>query len=183
MSKRPKRRRKGKRAPPQVVAKINQVLIDSSYRTTTVKWLCNRTGSLADAEDIYQEACKRAIAGAHTFKGLSSCKTWIGSILGNALIAVLKGRSKYRHLIETIRKDRPPNEKGPLDALILKEIEEQVRGTLNNMREDLSGVFILRQEGFSRKEIAKELGLPIHTIKGKIECARKEFRDKFPEDK
>lgn len=59
-----------------------------------------KTGSRADAEDIVQETFLAAYKGREGFKGESSEKTWLTSILKNKLIDFYRKKNKEKPLVQ-----------------------------------------------------------------------------------
>jgi RNA polymerase sigma-70 factor (ECF subfamily) len=59
-----------------------------------------KTGSRADAEDIVQDTFMAAYKGRESFKGESSEKTWLTSILKNKLIDFYRKKNKEKPLAQ-----------------------------------------------------------------------------------
>lgn len=145
------------------------------------------TRNPADAEDVLQEALLKAYRGYLTFQSGTNLKAWLYRILTNTFI------NKYR------QKSRRPSEVelGELEDLYLFKrlgetgsgggasrsaeeealdqfVDEDIKGALESLSETFRlPVLLADVEGFSYKEIAKILDVPIGTVMSRLHRGRK----------
>ena len=151
------------------------------------------TRNPADAEDVVQETFLKAYRGYHTFQEGTNLKAWLYRILTNAYI------NRYR------KKTRRPQEVelGELEDLYLfkrlnetgstggasRSAEEEVLEQFgdSDIREAVEAlpehfrlpVLLADVEGFSYKEIAEILDVPIGTVMSRLHRGRKQLQKRL----
>jgi RNA polymerase sigma factor (sigma-70 family) len=132
------------------------------------------TGRDAEAEDLVQETCLRALAAAPTFAG-GNLKAWLFRILRNAFIDLHRKRRNEQALGELDVVD------GADDALLRDDLElERLRGVvggdieaaLAELSPEARAIILLDVEGFTEAEIAAMLECPAGTVKSRLSRAR-----------
>jgi len=120
------------------------------------------SGSVSAAEDLVQEAYMQAWRGFDRFETGTNVRAWLFRILLNAH---LQHRRKARIEIAEDRRD---------DAL-LQRLE--LMQALDRLPEDHRTVLLLGAvEGFTCREIAEILSLPIGTVMSRLSRARQSMR-------
>ena len=141
------------------------------------------TGRDAEAEDLVQETCARALARASTFQG-GNLKAWLFRILRNAFV-------------DTHRKQRHEQALGELDvvdgaddALLRDDLElerlrgvvgEDIEAALAELSPEARAIILLDVEGFTEAEIAAMLACPAGTVKSRLSRARVLLRRRLKE--
>ncbi|HVU50468.1 MAG TPA: sigma-70 family RNA polymerase sigma factor, partial [Polyangia bacterium] len=136
------------------------------------------TGNDAEAEDLVQEACLRALASAREYRA-GNLKAWLFRILRNAFI-------------DARRKRRPEQPLGELDVvdggeaeLLRDDLElERLRGVVADdiqaalaaLSDDARAIILLDLEGFTEGEVAELMGCPPGTVKSRLSRARSLLR-------
>jgi RNA polymerase sigma-70 factor (ECF subfamily) len=145
------------------------------------------TRNPADAEDVLQEALLKAYRGYHTFQAGTNLKAWLYRILTNTFI------NKYRE-----RTRRPAEvELGELEDLYLYKriggeeasggavrsaeeealdrfVDDDIKAALESLPENFRiPVLLADVEGFSYKEIAEIMDVPIGTVMSRLHRGRK----------
>jgi RNA polymerase sigma-70 factor, ECF subfamily len=128
-----------------------------------------------DALDIVQEVAYRAFKKIETLKDPHYFKTWLIKIAINSSLNVIKKRKKIVHLKPEYEELIYVEEHDPLLSITLQELLEQL-----NVEE--KSVVILRfYEGYSFKEIAETLEIPLGTAKTTLYRALSRLRKHFEE--
>lgn len=159
----------------------------SEYYPKIVGYLRRLVGD-AEAEDVAQEAFVKISRSLDGFRGDSSLSTWIYRIATNAAMdhhrkPSSRGAAKSVDLPadedlsseeRVLLHDNAPR----LDtALIRKDMNECIRGLVNDLPENYRVVLMLGDlEGFSNAEIAEILGLSLETVKIRMHRARKQLK-------
>lgn len=133
------------------------------------------SGSVTDAEDIVQETFSGAFKGLRRFESRSSLKTWLHRIL-------VRQAARHKRLWKReryISADRIEESPAPLrDADAKLDLDTMLESLSREHREALA----LRElEGFSYKEMAEILNVPIGTVESRLYRARSEVRKQFPD--
>jgi RNA polymerase sigma-70 factor (ECF subfamily) len=145
-----------------------------------------------EVEDLVQEIFTKAFTSLSTFKSEFSFSTWLYKIATNHCIDHIRKRKISTYSLDeeleleedTVHREIPDWSKTPDYELLRKEKNEIIHQAINSLPEHYRKVIILRHfEDKSYEEIAKELKLPIGTVKVHLFRARellyKKLKDKL----
>ncbi len=154
--------------------------LDALYRTAL-----RMTRSEADAEDLVQETYIRALRFRDQFTLGTNMKAWLFRILTNTFINTYRRKaaqpevtdlegvdefSLYRRMID----DRSASSSPDPEAELLKGVvDTEVTDALEELPEKFRTTVLLDVEGFSYKEIAEMLSIPIGTVMSRLHRGRK----------
>lgn len=154
--------------------------LDALYRTAL-----RMTRSEADAQDLVQETYIRALRFRDQFTPGTNLKAWLFRILTNAFINTYRRRktqpeftelddvdefSLYRRMSEVRAASSSADpEQEFLDGIV----DVEVKDALEELPEKFRSVVLLDVEGFSYKEIAEMLEIPIGTVMSRLHRGRK----------
>ena len=155
--------------------------VDSLYRTAL-----RMTRNPQDAEDLVQETYYRAFRSAHQFQPGTNLRAWLFKILTNSFINQYRKRARhpqstslddveefylYNHLVDSGVQPESPN---PEATVIDQFAEADVIQALEQLPLEFRQVVLLADvEGFSYKEIAETLDIPIGTVMSRLHRGRK----------
>jgi len=128
-----------------------------------------------DAEDLVQEAYLRAFKSFAGYYGGNS-RSWLLTIVRNTCYTWLQ-KNRVLHAVESI--DDNLDELGldfaDPEMLLLQSVDAQiVRQALSELPVEFREVVVLREmEGFSYKEIADVIDLPLGTVMSRLARGRK----------
>lgn len=158
--------------------------IDSLYRTAL-----RMTRNPADAEDLVQEAYLRAFRSLHQFEPGTNLRAWIFRIMTNAYINEYRKRSRrpvssslddledfylYDHLIDS---GVQPTSERPEDVVLDRLTAGDVIDALEGLSDDFREVVLLADvEGFSYREIAEIMDIPVGTVMSRLYRARRRLQ-------
>jgi RNA polymerase sigma-70 factor (ECF subfamily) len=145
-----------------------------------------------DAEDLVQETYLRAYRGFGGFKDGTNLKAWLYKILTNTFINTYRAKKRrpeqtelddvedfylYKRLggLEAVDADQTP------ENIVLDQIPESiVKEALEDLPEQFRMAVLLADvEGFSYKEIAEIMDVPIGTVMSRLHRGRKQLQKRL----
>jgi RNA polymerase sigma-70 factor, ECF subfamily len=135
------------------------------------RWL---TRNDADAEDVVQDACVRAMRFFASLRD-DNARAWLLAIVRNTWYSRAARRpAAAAEAATTATRDEVADDAlDPEERLLQKHTVARVRGALEQLPVDFREVLVLREiEGLSYKEIAGILRLPIGTVMSRLARAR-----------
>jgi RNA polymerase sigma-70 factor (ECF subfamily) len=152
------------------------------------------THNAADAEDLVQEAYLRAYRGYEGFEEGTNLRAWLYRILTNTYINAYRAKQRrpderelddvedlfiYRRLgaLEEALASRSAE-----DELMDVFTDDEVKSALDTLPEQFRlAVYLADVEGFSYKEIAEILEIPIGTVMSRLHRGRKAMQKQLYE--
>ena len=155
------------------------------------RWL---TGDRADAEDVVQDACLRALRGIAGFSG-GNARAWVLTIVRHAAYSWL-GKNRPAALVVTDdleAVERAAFSRGgggteaagetPEAALIAKAEAARLEAAIQKLPPPFRETLVLRDlQGLDYKEIAKVTGVPIGTVMSRLARARQRLMTMLTKD-
>jgi RNA polymerase sigma-70 factor (ECF subfamily) len=139
------------------------------------RWL---TRNDADAEDVVQDACVRAMRFFSSLRD-DDARAWLFTIVRNAWYSRVARQATLpeRTQVNAAQDQRPDNSLDPEERLLQQHTVALVRGALEQLPIDFREVIVLREmEGLSYKEIAAVAGVPIGTVMSRLARARERLQ-------
>jgi RNA polymerase sigma-70 factor (ECF subfamily) len=154
--------------------------LDALYRTAL-----RMTRAEADAEDLVQETYIRAFRFRDQFEPGTNLKAWLFRILTNTFINQFRRRKTqpqtaelddvdesalYRHMTGA---SAASSASEPESIVLDRVVDREVTDALEELPEKFRTVVLLDVEGFSYKEMAEMLQIPIGTVMSRLHRGRK----------
>jgi len=150
--------------------------LDAAYNLA--RWLIR---SPADAEDVVQEACLRALRFFDGFRGGDS-RAWLLKIVRNTCYSWVK-KNRPTELSDEFNETVHSGEVLGTDAeakLVSRANSEQVRKALEALPTGFREVLVLREiEELSYREISNVTGVPMGTVMSSLSRARQRLREEL----
>ena len=139
------------------------------------RWL---TRNDADAEDVVQDACVRAMRFLSSLRD-DDARAWLFTIVRNTWYSRVSRKAKATE--ETRLNDgpmeRPDSALDPEERLLQQHTVALVRGAMEQLPVDFREAIVLREiEGLSYKEIAAVVGVPISTVMSRLARGRERLQ-------
>ena len=126
-----------------------------------------------EADDLVQEAYLRALANGDRFRGQAAPNTWIYRILVNACLDVRRYRQR-RGLHVRLEDAHVRSRRRHWQRLADRQA---LRAALASLDENEREVCVMYDVmGYTHPEIARRLGIPVGTSKGRLCTARRRLR-------
>ncbi|MEO1518138.1 MAG: RNA polymerase sigma factor [Bacteroidota bacterium] len=132
-----------------------------------------------DANDLLQETAFRALRNRDKFRPDTNLKAWLVTIMRNTFInnlraakrrKVLSDWSNNSYLIDSDVRQSTSNQGE--STVFGKELQQIIDG----LKEKYRKPFLMHYQGFAYDEIAKDMDLPLGTIKSRIFVARQQLK-------
>jgi RNA polymerase sigma-70 factor (ECF subfamily) len=151
--------------------------IVEKYEKRVAGIIISMVGPCPEADDIGQETFIRFYKSMDNFRGDSSLSTYLGRIAINQSLNFLKKRKNRTHLeidVEEVGKINS-NEVSAIDDLADKEL---VQMALSQLELNFRSVITLRMiEGYSTKEAAEILNIPLGTVLSRLKRGQEKLRE------
>ncbi len=139
-------------------------------------------GERQAAEELVQEAFLKVWRAAGSYRAeRGSTRTWILSIVHNRAIDHLRSSASRRRIQDRVQETAPTSQPSEAFAETWRNSHrEQVREALRGLpREQLKVLELAYFSGYTHKEIAELLDLPLGTVKGRMRLGLKKLREYF----
>lgn len=131
------------------------------------------TGSAHDAEDAMQNAMISAWKNIGKFQPQARFSTWMYRITSNAALELLR---KRRDIPDDDAGADTPDDTAPIQQRVTTTMV--VREALEMLEPEFKEVLVLREyAGLSYDELAAHQGIPLATVKSRLNRARKKLKD------
>jgi RNA polymerase sigma-70 factor, ECF subfamily len=143
------------------------------------------TRSPADAEDLVQETYLRAFRAWHQFEPGTNLKAWLFRILTNLYITSYRRRQREPSMISTADAEdfdlyaslanHQDTATRSAESIVLERlVDDDIKQALSDLPEQFRMAVLLADvEGFSYREIADMLDIPIGTVMSRLHRGRK----------
>jgi len=153
--------------------------VDSLYNTAY-----RLTRNAHDAEDLVQETYLKAYRHYDKFQEGTNLKAWLFKIMKNTFINNYRKKQRIPpqsdfadlegSLESRVRDDATSSIKSPEEEFLTNIVDEQVQAAMDSLPADYRMAVILADlEGFSYKEIAEILDVPVGTVMSRLYRGRK----------
>ena len=150
-------------------------LVEQHYQSL-YRYAYRLSGAAADAEDLTQEAFRKAIDRLPQLRDPERAKAWLFRILRNAYLHRVRDARRHRSVpLDAVGDlpDRPPEEPPDIEPARLQQ-------ALDDLDEAFRTPLILFHfEEFSYADIAEQMGIPIGTVMSRIARGRAYLRTRL----
>jgi len=151
------------------------------YQHYVYRIVYTRTPYQADAEDLTQETFTTAFLRLKQLREPHKFKPWLRRIAVNTCTDWLRSRRQEREVATSLDREEPStlNEQSlqnHADAQCLERLWDAVNSLSDIHRE---AVIMHYFDGYTYEEISEALGIPVSTVQGRLQVARKELRTEF----
>lgn len=149
-----------------------------------------------DAEDLVQETYLKAVRNIHRYREDAGCKAWLFRIMTNTYIDLYRKRKRHPDRVEfddagaTGIYDRivstypgepragPLHSADGLEDFLHRFMADEVKAAIDDLPDIYRELIVLRDlEGFSYRECAEMLEIPIGTVMSRLHRGRKALQE------
>lgn len=153
-----------------------------SYEKQVFNFAYRMTQNYDDANDIASDAFMKVYHAIDSFRGDANFSTWLFRIVTNLYLDSRKRSKAHMHIPldeyidleeSTVTRQIEDSSPGPLELLEAGERGGILQGAINELPEyQRIMVYLYHTQGKSYEEIAEVVGLPIGTVKSRLNRAR-----------
>lgn len=148
----------------------------SRYRGRALYLATRMLGDRAEAEDVVQEAFLRVFRSIRAFRGDARFHSWLYRIVVNLCLDRARRAPACPALSLEAAGDLPATPAGGQEFRAW-ETRLRVEALLDRLSPELRATLLLREMGgLSYEEIARELSIPVGTVRSRLSAARDQFR-------
>jgi RNA polymerase sigma-70 factor (ECF subfamily) len=144
------------------------------YATPLYRFALVRLGEPGAAEDAVQETILAAWRGAAAFRGDSRVATWLFGICRNKVLDLARRREVVAEPANLEVEDPAGRSGGEPGAAVERLEFWEAFGRLGEAEQEL--ILLVFHYGFSQKEVAGMLGVPVGTVKSRTYHARRRLK-------
>ncbi len=160
------------------VTAFNEIV--NRYKDRIVNFLFRYTGSREDSEDLAQDAFINLYKSKHLYREIGKFSTWFYTIAINLANTYVRKKKKLRTFsINNVGEDHDSDYELTADTMAPDEIVNAsnenfyIQKAINSLNQKFKEVIILRDiQELDYEEIAKITGLPLGTVKSRINRGR-----------
>lgn len=156
------------------------------YRQQVARTVVGMLGNTSEADDVGQEVFIRLYKSIDKFRGESALSTYLTRIAINLSLNAIKKQKRQRIYSsltshnEDDKRDQLQNLANYDDQHEANDTQELVQMALEKLDPKFRSVIVLRMlEGFSTKETAEALNLPLGTVLSRLTRAQDKIRIEF----
>ncbi len=154
------------------------------YKDRLVNFVYRYVGNYDDSEDIVQDTLVKVYVSKHLYKEVAKFSTWIYTIAINLTKTKLIKKQKYKVFSLSTAYDDEDKDFDIKDEAYLPDVnanskfqEEHIQKALESIPENYRKLVVLRDvEEFSYEEICGMTGLPMGTVKSRINRGREKLQ-------
>lgn len=165
------------------IAAFNEIVF--RYKDKLVNFLYRYTGDRDEAEDLSQDTFLKLYRSKHLYKEIAKFSTWFYTIAINIAKTNLRKKNRVNTIsINDFGQDNdkdyelPANDAlSPMDNANASIENHYIQQAINSLDKKFKEVIILRDiQDFEYEEIVEITGLPLGTVKSRINRAREKLK-------
>ena len=138
-----------------------------------------------EAEDQAQNAILKAYEHLHQYQGDAEFSTWLGRIVANECLMLMRSRRRARFVYldeapsdpKPLPIQLPATEPDPEGALAYSQLNQTLRSEVRRIPPLMRNVMLLRDlQGLPMRRVAQTLGISVSAAKSRLVRARAELR-------
>lgn len=151
------------------------------YKDPLTNYIYRFLGDMKECEDLLQETFLRVYRNRHSYRRIAKYSTWLYTIAGNLARSEYRKRKRRRlYSLQSVNRDDEEYEVEIPDDSFLPDTHTEsimqdkfVQETLKQIPDEFREVVVLRDiQQLSYEEIAEITGLPMGTVKSRINRGR-----------
>jgi len=154
------------------------------YKDRLLNFVFRFLGQMDEAEDIVQDTFLKVYKKKNAYQNIARFSTWIYTIAGNLAKTELRKRKRRRMFsisskgVDEKEYELPSGNRTPEEETESLFNEKIIQGAIEKLHEKFRTVIILRDiQELSYDEISKIIGVPLGTVKSRVNRARLKLRE------
>lgn len=165
-------------------------ILVSRYKDPLTNYIYRFLGDMKECEDLLQETFLRVYRNRHSYRRIAKFSTWLYTIAGNLARSEYRKRKRRRlYSLQSVNRDDEeyeveiPDETFAPDKHTDSTIQDRyIQEALKQIPEEFREVVVLRDvQQLAYEEIAEITGLPMGTVKSRINRGRTKLQQLLSE--
>lgn len=152
------------------------------YRGPLLEFALRKLKNLPDAEDIVQEAFLKAYQNLQRLRDRDRFAEWLYRIATNLCISLLRRRRDNLISLDSLPNPSSIGSVNPEYLPEQRELSEFIVRAVEALPDKNRRTFILYLEGFSYQEIADAMKVPVSTVSGRLQTAKRRLRKRVSKE-
>ena len=162
------------------------IVLVNRYKDKLINFIYHYLKDSESAEDVVQETMIKLYQKKHYYKEIAKFSTWLYTIAKNLANTELRKRKNRKITLLSHFSNDDKTYEIPSDDLEIGQqvqtdvVNEIIKNAVNQLSEKFKTVIILRDiQEISYEEISEIIGIPIGTVKSRINRARLQLQDEL----
>ncbi len=118
-----------------------------------------------EAQDVFQETCRRVQEDLARFEGRSAFSTWVCGIALNLARRVLRDRARHARPADPAALEGAGRGRGVLSSIYARELAANLESAVHQLPESLKEAFVLHYlEGLDYEEVSRITGVGVRAL-------------------
>jgi RNA polymerase sigma-70 factor (ECF subfamily) len=133
----------------------------------------------AEAEEIFHEAFLALLREREQRRAVTSFRAWIYRVARNLCLNRLRSQRRADRAIARLAVEPAVDDAGPEASLVGREAHQRLQRAVSRLPEPLGELYALRAAGLSYEGLAEVLGVPIGTVKSRMNAMLTRLREEM----
>lgn len=133
----------------------------------------------AQAEEVFHEAFLAVLRERRKSHAMESFRPWLYRVTRNLCLNRLRAEGRAARALAALANQPAAASDGPEAALVRAQAEDALRRAVARLPDHLGELYAMRATGMSYEHLADVLGVPVGTVKSRMNTMLKRLREEM----